>query len=126
MVASSTDAERFRTFDGVARALAASAALRAAVLIFEDLHAADPASLRLLLFVARLVRSMRVLLIGTYREAEARLRPVGAELLVDCGREARTLALRRLDLAETAALLSEGSLPEGEVVRVHRATDEAA
>ena len=45
---------------------------RPLVLVFEDLHAADSDSLSLLHYLARHANSMPVLLVGTYRELEAK------------------------------------------------------
>lgn len=62
------DAEaRFRLFRAVSRVLEAAAGASPLVLLLDDLHGADHASLLLLDFLARELASMRVLLIGTRR-----------------------------------------------------------
>ena len=62
---------RFRLFDSVIRLVRGIAEQQAVVLVFEDLHCADDASLRLLEFAARQLGDARVLLAGTYRDVEA-------------------------------------------------------
>jgi hypothetical protein len=95
---------RFVLFAAVAAVLRGAARRAPVVLALDDLHDADRSSLALLAFLARDLRSMSVLIIGTFRDVEARLLPeVGAEL-TRIGREGVTLALPRLDRAESAAL----------------------
>lgn len=67
------DAEqaRSRLFEGVARLLARLAELQPVVLVVDDLHWADEATLEMLSYLARTVARQRVLLIGTYRTEEA-------------------------------------------------------
>ena len=102
-------AARFRLW----RALAALVRRGAAdspgglALVLEDLHAADESSLLLLHFLARELRSMRALVLGTYRDVEARLAPGAGDLLARIGREGATLALGRLDRAATVAFLRQ-------------------
>jgi DNA-binding CsgD family transcriptional regulator len=63
---------RFRLFDAVTRYLTQAAADRPLLIILEDLHWADPASLLLLEFVAREVSDAPLLVVGTYRDVEVR------------------------------------------------------
>ncbi|WP_338414202.1 AAA family ATPase [uncultured Sphaerotilus sp.] len=82
-----SDAEqaRFRLLDGVTRALQRAPDGRMLVLILDDVHWADPSSLRLLAFVADGLDQARVALVVTYREdalaVEPALRDTVAELL---------------------------------------------
>ena len=73
------------------------------MLILDDLHAADSPSLLLLRFVARQLRSSRILLLGLYRDVEPAPGQALTEMLAEVTREAAT---RRLSL---------GGLSEGEV-----------
>jgi len=66
------DDNRFRIFGGIARFLARAAAEEPLLLLFDDLHFADGASLALLDFLAQELRDTRVLLIGAYRPREIR------------------------------------------------------
>ena len=106
---------------GLCRRAAAAAGV---VLVFEDLHAADEASLSLLLYLARELRSMRALVLATYRDVEARLTPAVGELLARVGREGVTLALARLDAEATASFLRQrvGAAPAGVAAKVFEST----
>ncbi|HUG16917.1 MAG TPA: ATP-binding protein, partial [Thermomicrobiales bacterium] len=57
-------------FDNVAGFLASVASVRPLVVMLEDLHWADRASLDLLRFVARRIESTRILILATYRSDE--------------------------------------------------------
>jgi len=61
---------RFRLLDSVARFLRASAAGQPLVLILEDLHWAQPASVELLRFLIDEMQEARILVIATYRDVE--------------------------------------------------------
>ncbi len=88
--------------------LAALSATRSLVLLLEDLHWADPASLDLLRFLARNIADVPVLLLATYRSNEvAPNHPLGG-LLPALVREARAvcLDLRPLDVTAIGALIA--------------------
>jgi hypothetical protein len=88
---------RFDLYRAVAGAIRQRAAATPQVIVLDDLHVADLSSLQLLQFVARELRSTRALVLGTYRDVEARLTPELGAALARLGREGRTTALRRLD-----------------------------
>ena len=69
------DQARFGLFDSLTSFLHAAAAARPLVLVLDDLHAADEASLRLLQFVARELRGAALLVVGAYRDADLRRAP---------------------------------------------------
>ena len=75
-----------QAFDATASFLRASAARRPIVIVLDDLHAADVASVRLLEFLARGVNRARILAVGTYRTAEARRDTELAAALGDLGK----------------------------------------
>jgi hypothetical protein len=107
-------AARFVLFEAVAALLRQVSRRAPVVLALDDLHDADRSSLALLAFLARDLRAMAVLIVGTFRDVEARLSPeVGAEL-ARIGREGVTLALPRLDRDESAAL-ARALAADGEV-----------
>src|SRR6185436_3940941 len=97
---------RFRTFDAIARALSELAKQRALVLVFDDLHNADLASLLLVRFVAEQVRDP-LLLLGTLRDAgplaDAAKSAVLSSLRSSLGTEIR---LAGLEATEVEALLA--------------------
>jgi tetratricopeptide (TPR) repeat protein len=72
-------------------------------IVLDDVHAADRSSLLLLHFLARELRSLRVLLLCTYRDVEARGIAEVGELIARIGREGTTLALPRLEREAVAA-----------------------
>jgi DNA-binding SARP family transcriptional activator len=116
---------RFRMFAAVADFLRYEAATAPVALFLDDLHAADPASLLLLRFVAAQLADAPVVVVGCYRDTE-----VGAELaetLAELAREPsfRRLSLGGLDAAATSRLLATtmGAAPAPELAaRVHAET----
>jgi len=88
--------------------LCALAAERPSVLLLDDLHWSDPASLDLLRVVARSIAALPLLVLATYRSDE--LAPGGAlaHLLPSLVREGATrrLDLRRLDVEDVRALVA--------------------
>ncbi|MGH2349876.1 MAG: BREX system ATP-binding domain-containing protein, partial [bacterium] len=79
--------ERLRLFSSVARHLTALARRTPVVLVLEDLHWADAASLSLLQHLARHLRGERVLILGSYRDVEVdRRHPLG-DVLREMNRE---------------------------------------
>ncbi|HEY5447470.1 MAG TPA: AAA family ATPase [Polyangia bacterium] len=98
------EAAGFELAEAVMADLEAAAARRPLLLVFDDLHAADAGSLRLLEFVVRSLRGRSLLVLGSYRDVEARLSPEGARLLGRIAREGRSLPLARLAPGEVAAL----------------------
>lgn len=117
---------RFQLFDAAATFFREAATVRPLVLIIDDLHAADRASLLLLRFIAREVRSAPWLLLGTYREAEVARDPTLAALLAEIAREGQRLPLRGLSRNEIADYIREAApLPRGDSVvqAVYEATD---
>ena len=90
------DQARFLLLESVRQLLDAVSRKGPFVIILEDLHAADTDSLHLLQYVARHIATMPVLLIGTYRELEARHSPA-MEPLWRTARDSRVLKPDRLD-----------------------------
>jgi tetratricopeptide (TPR) repeat protein len=121
-----SDAARFQLFDAITSLLRAAAAQGPIVLIIDDLHGADHPSLLLLGFLAVHVRDSPILVIGTYREAEARLNPQLATMLGDIIRHGQRLPLRGLrerDVGEVVERVA-GHRPSDRVVRaIHHATE---
>ncbi|MFG1655413.1 AAA family ATPase [Micromonospora chersina] len=116
----------FALHDAVTTALVAVAQHRPVVVVLDDLHWADPASMRLLQFATQHTWFERLLLVGTYRDAEVesgdhRLRP----LLLPLTAKATTITLTGLARDEVAALIrrTAGREPGADLVdEVHRRT----
>jgi tetratricopeptide (TPR) repeat protein len=93
------------------------------VVVLEDLHWADEASLQLLTFVARELRGVRLLLVATHREREQRPTP---RALADAVRVCEPVALRGLDHGEVEALIGHATASPPQpmlVARLHQLTD---
>jgi predicted ATPase len=105
---------RFRLFDAVARLLRESASAKPTMLVLDDLHDADVASLQLLKFVARVVHDAKLVIIGTHRDAEMRRSQERAAIIPDILRDATRLPLAGLAEDEVGRMLE---------VRVQRAPD---
>lgn len=130
VVAPTTDAAqaRFRLFDALAGVLARIAAERGLVVILDDLHWADTASLRLLEFLAPELGTRRMLVLGTYRDiALARHHPL-SDTLGTLARQPRFTRLRLggLSLEETGRFIAgaSGAAPSPELLAaVHTQTE---
>ncbi|HWM04053.1 MAG TPA: AAA family ATPase, partial [Actinophytocola sp.] len=105
--ATTEPAEGFQLYDAVTSALVAVAQRRAVIVVLDDLHWADPESVRLLEFVAQHTWFERLLLVGTYRdvEVEAADHPLAPVLLPLLAR-ATTVTLTGLDQDEVGALIT--------------------
>jgi tetratricopeptide (TPR) repeat protein len=114
---------RFRLFDGVTSLLQRVAAITPLVVVLDDVHWADEASLLLLAFVARETRGARILFIVTYRERETRRWP---RAFSDVTRLGLRVTLRGLDRAAQAALVAGAGIaePPAELLaRLHDVTE---
>ena len=99
---------RFRLFDSVASFLRKAAETRPLFIVLDDLHAADPTSVMMLVAVARQIRSMRATLVATYREVEVRHAPELAALISQAEREGAVLPLRGLGQEDIRDFLELG------------------
>jgi tetratricopeptide (TPR) repeat protein len=104
---------RFRLMEAVRSLLHRLAADSPFVLILEDLHAADTDSLRLLHYVVRHGASRSFVLIGTFREVDARTSPAMGPLW-QAARLARGFRLPRLNEAEMRELFAAMTTPPDE------------
>ncbi|HEY7485621.1 MAG TPA: AAA family ATPase [Streptosporangiaceae bacterium] len=120
-------AEGFQVYDAVTTALVSVSQRRPLVVVLEDVHWADAASLKLLEFAARHTWFERLLLVGTYRDVEVEtatghpLRPLLTPLLA----KATTVTLTGLDRDGVGTLMARtaGREPTDTLVtEVHRRT----
>ena len=111
-------AARFSLFESVAEAVRQRAARVPVVMVFDDLHAADEASLQLLRFVSRELRDARLLLVGTYRDVEVQRDAERAELVSGIARSGNRLPLAGLKQEAVAQLLRRhlSAAPSSELV----------
>lgn len=96
---------RFRLFDSITSLLWRAADAQPLLVVLDDLHAADPASLLMLVAFSRNIRGMRVALIGTYREVDIKQVAERAAMVAEAEREGMALALRGLDEGEIGELI---------------------
>lgn len=118
------EAARFQLFDEVARFLAGAADERPSLIVLDDLHAADEPSLLLLRFLATAAPERPLLVLGSYREGEARVREL-ADLFGDLARQGRRISLRGLspdEVAEYIALMSADTPSEAVAARISDVT----
>jgi tetratricopeptide (TPR) repeat protein len=114
---------RFELFDAVVRTLRELSGDTGLLCILDDLHAADVASIELAAFVARHVIAAPLLVVATWRDAEAARQPV-AEPLARLGRDATVVSLPRLSDADARALVDEAGPADAAVRdRLVRAAD---
>ncbi len=114
-----SDADRYRVHAAFSKAFADLARTGPLVVVIEDLHWADEASLELFPYLARKLRDERVLLLATYRSDELHRRHPINHVLAELarGRLADDIRLPKLTRDETAALiraafrLKEGPTP---------------
>jgi tetratricopeptide (TPR) repeat protein len=103
-----------------------AAAAQPLLLVLDDLHAADEPSLVLLQFLARDLRGVRLLVVGTYRDVDAG-RPLGlGDAVGQLVREGQLLNLRGLGHEDVKALIEalSGVVPsEANVAAVYQATE---
>ena len=118
---------RFLLFDSLTTFFKNAARAQPLMLLIDDLHCADPASLRLLQFLARANGDAPLLVLGTYQDAEVRGPCVVEDTIAELARQphARRLQLRGLDEDDVASLMERiiGNSPARALVaRVHEET----
>jgi ATP/maltotriose-dependent transcriptional regulator MalT len=102
----SAQTDRFLLFDAVTNTLAERARVEGLVLVLDDLHRADEASLALLRFLTASLHTAPLLLIGTYRDTELPAEGPLHRLIVDFADDEvfELVELRGLDTEDTTAL----------------------
>lgn len=117
---------RFYFFDAVSAFLKAMAEAHPLVLLIDDLHAADEASLLLLRFIVDELTESRILLIGAFRDVEARARGAAGDMLAELSGRATRLPLAGLGSDDVERFIGdalESPVPRSLLEEVVRATE---
>jgi hypothetical protein len=119
------DADGFALHEAVLAYLHAAAGREPIAIVLDDLHAADPSSLRLAEVVAPRLRAMRALLLASCRDVEARRTPAIEDAIARLGRRGEVVALPRLALDAVGALVAAATgRADPEAARmIHGASD---
>jgi predicted ATPase len=96
---------RFRLFDSVVTFLRRASEAQPLLIVLDDLHAADPTTLMLLVALARQIQGMRATVVGTYREVEVRHQTELATLISAAEREGTVFPLRGFGPADIQEFL---------------------
>ncbi len=126
VAAPGSEAARFYQFEATTRFLRHAAAAQPLLVVLEDLHAADEASLLLLQFLARQLRGARLLVVGTYRDVDADRQPAVLDAVGQLVREGQLVTLGGLERDEVKGLMEalSGVAPSAaDVNAVHETTD---
>jgi tetratricopeptide (TPR) repeat protein len=123
---SDPESARFRLFGSVATFLRNAARIAPLLIVIDDLHEADQPSLQMLRFVARETKAARIMMLGTYRDAEVKQLPELGQLIGHLIREGSTLPLAGLSKTEVRQFVEQSSgqkAKEKLVADLYRATN---
>ncbi|MBI4517982.1 MAG: AAA family ATPase [Deltaproteobacteria bacterium] len=96
---------RFELFDSVTQFLKTASVAQPLVLILDDLHRADEASLRLFGFLTHELRDAPLLVLGTYRDTEVGPDHPLSRLFAEIAAESERIPLQRLSESEVKHLI---------------------
>src|SRR5579859_7536746 len=110
--------KRFRLFDAVTSFLKTAAQTRPMLLVLDDIHDADEASLAMLRFLARELTGAAIFVVVTYREVEVSRSAELSKLFGEISREGRSIPLRGFTASEvkTFVEVSSGRTPSDSLV----------
>ena len=103
------DEARFRLFDSVTGFLKIGARSNPMLIVLDDLHDADEASLAMLRFFARELKGTAIVIIATYRDAEVSRSPTLSKLIGEISREARPIPMSGLSETEVKRFVQGGA-----------------
>jgi DNA-binding winged helix-turn-helix (wHTH) protein/tetratricopeptide (TPR) repeat protein len=103
---------RFRLFDALTHLLHDAGLRDPVIIVLDDLHRADPASLQLLSFVSRELRDSKVLFLVTYRDIELERDPPRLSIIAELARQepSRAICLNGLSASEVAQFVARSGL----------------
>jgi predicted ATPase len=107
---------RFRLFDAVTSFLKFCARAHPMLIVFDDLHDADEASLAMLRFMARELKAAPIMIVATFRDLEVRRSPALSKVVGELSREAHSIPLGSLSRSEVSRFVE---------IMMGRAPDEA-
>ena len=116
---------RFHVYDAVLALLRAAAARSALVVVLDDLHAADEASLLALSFISHSIADNRILIVGTHRDVDLDQPARAVPKLTELVRPARSIAVQGLAPGDVGRLieLRQSVVPApAAVTRIHQVT----
>ena len=116
----------FRLFDAVTNFLKMGARTHPMLIVLDDLHDADEASLALLRFMARELRGASMMIVATYRDLEVRRSPSLSKLIGEVSRDAGSMPMSGLSEPEVSRFIelrAEQTPDEGLVAKLCAATD---
>ena len=125
-VHSDPERSRFQLFDSILSYLMHTSESTPRLLIFDDVHAADESSLRLLAFLAKQIRQMRIVLVIIYRGAEIKQRSFAYRIVTDIARESHKYSLEGFQEEDVRAFVeakAPGIRDSRFVNRLYRATE---
>ncbi|HEV7610486.1 MAG TPA: AAA family ATPase [Steroidobacteraceae bacterium] len=119
---------RFRTFDAIRQFIHQAAQQVPITLVLDDLHWADVPSLSLLEFLHQELMSSRLLIVGTYRDADASRKTPLLSTLGGLGRDGgvqrvHLAGLSQSAIGEVAEQLCDTNLPESAIKMIYQRTD---
>jgi eukaryotic-like serine/threonine-protein kinase len=115
---------RFRLFDAAGQFLIEAARERPLMIVLDDLHAADAASLVLLRFVSEAIADAPILVVGSYREREVRMHE-RRESFAELTRIATRISLQGLSVEDVEDYLADATGSEASrslATKVHALT----
>ena len=113
---------RFRLFEQVATELAVQAGRTPLLVVLDDLQWADPASVQLLRFLLRSLRTCRVVVVATYRDAEVDPEGALAAIVEEMAGAGAVVRMTGLGPAEVEALAASRGAPAPDVALLHGRT----
>src|SRR5262249_45010867 len=122
------ESERFALFEAITALLVAAAAASPVLIVLDDLHWCDTASLLLWRHLVRGAGAARLLVVGTYRDGEVEDGSTFAQAMVDLKRSSpfERVQLHGLDSEATSAMLASWAgrpIPDTFAAAVHEETD---
>ena len=122
------DEDRRRLFHSLTESLQALSRVQPLLVVIEDVHWSDDASLDLVLHLARSIRPLRTALVLTFRSDDVGARLARLLADIDRARYASEIPLRPLDQADVAAMLgaifgADSAFDSTFIARLHALTE---